>query len=53
MESKSSQSKSFKKKSIQVFVESNIEFTIDITDKHFTCGLLLTEVVRKYYEKLE
>ena len=41
------------KKVIQVFVESNIEFNIDISDPKCTCGWLQSEVVRKYYEVLE
>jgi hypothetical protein len=37
-----------------VFVESNIEFKIEISDDpYYTCGWLLTEVVRKYYDYLE
>jgi hypothetical protein len=38
---------------IQVFVEGNIEFGIDIGDGDYTCGWLQAEVVRKYYEELE
>ena len=34
-------------------MESNIEFTIDISDPETTCGWLQSEVVRKYYEVLE
>ena len=41
------------KKTIQVFVESNIEFTIDISEEGLNCGWLQSEVVRKYYEVLE
>jgi hypothetical protein len=41
------------KKTIQVFVESNIEFTIDISDPKYTCGWLQSEVVRRYYQALE
>ena len=41
-------------KIVQVFVESNIEFNIEIKDDPtFTCGWLQSEVVRKYYEVLE
>jgi|TARA_B110000285_G_scaffold235249_1_gene315841 ribosome-binding ATPase YchF (GTP1/OBG family) len=40
-------------KTIQIFVESNIEFTIEIDDPKATCGWLQSEVVRKYYEVLE
>ena len=43
-----------KVKKIQVFVESNIEFAIDVPDDpSFTCGWLQAEVARKYYEVLE
>ena len=41
-------------KLVQVFVESNIEFFIEIKDDPtYTCGWLQSEVVRKYYEVLE
>ena len=41
-------------KKIQVFVESNIEFAIEVPDDPFyTCGWLQAEVARKYYEVLE
>jgi hypothetical protein len=46
-------SKAKPKKTIQVFVESNIEFTIDISNPKYTCGWLQSEVVRKYYQVLE
>jgi hypothetical protein len=36
-----------------VFVEANIEFTLDISDPKLTCGWLQSEVVRKYYDVLE
>lgn len=39
---------------MQVFVESNIEFQIEIKDEPtYTCGWLQSEVVRRYYEVLE
>lgn len=41
-------------KFVQVFVESNIEFHIEIKDEPtYTCGWLQSEVVRRYYEVLE
>ena len=48
-----SRPRNYKKKTVQVLVESNIEFTIDISDPETTCGWLQSEVVRKYYEVLE
>jgi hypothetical protein len=42
-----------KKKFVQVFVEANIEFKIDISDPTLNCGWLQAEVTRKYYETLE
>lgn len=39
-------------KEIQVFVESNIEFTIMIPNPNLTCGWLQSEVTRRYYEVL-
>ncbi len=38
--------------SIQVFVESNIEFTIVVPNPNLTCGWLQSEVIRRYYEVL-
>jgi len=40
-------------KTIQVFVESNIEFTIEIPNPNMTCGWLQSEVVRRYFEVLQ
>jgi len=42
------------RKLVQVFVEANVEFFIEIRDDPlYTCGWLQSEVVRKYYEVLE
>lgn len=40
MKNNENKSNNYPKKTIQVFVESNIEFTIDISDPKSTCGWL-------------
>jgi len=39
-------------KEIEVFVESQIQFTIVIPNPNLTCGWLQSEVIRRYYEVL-
>ena len=39
-------------KTVTIFVESNIEFTINIPNPKLTCGWLQSEVTRLYYDTL-
>lgn len=43
----------YQPREIQVYVESNIEFTIVIPNPNLTCGWLQSEVTRRYYEVLQ
>lgn len=43
----------YEPKEIEVFVESQIQFTIVIPNPNLTCGWLQSEVIRRYYEVLQ
>lgn len=40
------------RKSMRVYVDKDIEFTVDVYNEQLTCGWLLSEVTRRYSEEL-
>jgi hypothetical protein len=40
------------RKQIRVYVDKDIEFTVDISNDNLTCGWLLSEVTRRYTDEL-
>ena len=40
------------RKSIRVYVDKDVEFTLEVANDQLTCGWLLSEVTRRYTEEL-
>ena len=39
-------------KSVQIYVDKDIEFIVDVGNEQLTCGWLLSEVTRRYTDAL-